>query len=65
MCRCSTKDCEFYKLPNPKIMNNIITVEKFGKKYTIGQQGLFHNTTFREALPCLFKKKVKIENSGL
>ena len=40
-------------------MNNIITVENLGKKYTIGQQGLFHNTTFREALPGLFKKKKK------
>ena len=42
-------------------MNNIITVENLGKKYTIGHQGLFHNNTFRETLTGLFKKNIKTE----
>lgn len=37
-------------------MSSLISVEHLGKKYTIGQQGLFHNSTLIGRLTGLFKK---------
>jgi len=40
----------------------MITVKNLGKKYRIGQQGLFHGKTFRETLSGLFSKEKKAQD---
>ena len=42
-------------------MSSIITVENLGKKYTLSQQGLFHNSTLSATLMGLLRKKITHE----